>query len=194
MVGLALDLAVAVARAQSGNQEAFDTIYDRFANPVFRYLYARCGSVEVAEELAGDLWVRVVERLPSFRFPDEQPEGAFVTWMYRIARNLAIDASRRRANGHVPLGETVAGTDVPLDERVIGGENHQELRTAIEKLNSEQREVVVLRFFEERSTAEVAVLTGRTEGAVRIMQHRALGTLARALGVRRGRRTDNGSS
>src|SRR5262245_52240504 len=82
---LGFDLASTVAQAQLGDQTAFDAIYDRFADALFRYLYARCGDTMLAEELAGDVWVRVVERLPAFRFPPGEPEAAFAGWLYRIA-------------------------------------------------------------------------------------------------------------
>ncbi len=185
VVALGHDLASIVVRAQAGEQAAFDAIYDRFADPLFRYLYARCGDAGLAEELTGDLWVRVVERLPAFRFPRDAPEAAFAGWLYRIARNLLIDASRRRSSGNVPLAETISSSEEAPDERVIVGEEHQELRTAIEKLTPEQREVLMLRFVEECSNAEVAQLTGRAEGAVKVMQHRALNALAGILGGQR---------
>jgi RNA polymerase sigma-70 factor, ECF subfamily len=70
------DLAQAVARAQAGDAAAFDTIYERFADPLFRFVYVRCGDAALAEELTGDLWVRVVEKLPSFQFPRGEPAAA----------------------------------------------------------------------------------------------------------------------
>jgi RNA polymerase sigma-70 factor, ECF subfamily len=181
-----LDLASTVARAQLGDQVAFDAIYDRFADALFRYLYARCGDAGLAEDLTGELWVRVVERLPAFRFHGGDPEAVFAGWLYRIARNLAIDSYRRRHHTSVPLPDTLSSRDTPPDEHVIAGDDRRALRAAIEQLTAEQREVLLLRFVEERSNAEVAVLTGRTENAVKVMQHRALGALSRMLGGRRG--------
>jgi RNA polymerase sigma-70 factor (ECF subfamily) len=181
------DLASTVAQAQLGDQVAFDAIYDRFADALFRYLYARCGDVALAEELTGDVWVRVVERLPAFRFPAGDPDAAFAGWLYRIARNLVIDSYRRRRHhAHVPLSDTLSANEAPPDEHVIAGDDRRALRAAIEQLTAEQREVVLLRFVEERTNAEVALLTGRSENAVKVMQHRALGALSRLLGGRRG--------
>jgi RNA polymerase sigma-70 factor, ECF subfamily len=182
------DLASTVAQAQIGDQAAFDAIYERFADALFRYLYARCGDAALAEELAGDLWVRVVERLPAFRFPSGDPEASFAGWLYRIARNLLIDSYRRGRHTHVPLSDMLSSHEVPPEERVIDGDDRRALRVAIERLTAEQREVLLLRFVEERSNAEVALLTGRSENAVKVMQHRALGALSRMLGGRRSRR------
>jgi RNA polymerase sigma-70 factor (ECF subfamily) len=180
------DLASTVVQAQLGDQVAFDTIYDRFADGLFRYLYARCGDVALAEELTGDVWVRVVERLPAFRFPGSDPDAAFAGWLYRIARNLVIDSYRRKRHTHVPLSDRLSAPEAPPEEYVIAGDDRRALRAAIEQLTAEQREVVLLRFVEERTNAEVALLTGRSENAVKVMQHRALGALSRLLGGRRG--------
>ncbi|NJM07636.1 sigma-70 family RNA polymerase sigma factor [Candidatus Gracilibacteria bacterium] len=180
------DLALLVKRAQAGDRSAFDAIYDRFTDALYRFLYSRCGDAALAEELLGDLWVRVVEHLPQLRLPEGNAEAAFAAWLYRIARNLTVDAFRRR-RGDVPLLETISSRERAPDDIVIADDEQRELRAAFAQLTSEQREVLLLRFFEDRSNAEVAALTGRSEGAVKVMQHRALGSLARLLGIERKR-------
>lgn len=185
MTGWQGNFSEVLARAQQGDQVAFDLIYARFADPLFRYLYARCGDAALAEDLFGDLWLRVVERIGSFRPPESGIEQAFSSWLYRIALNLVIDTSRRRSAPKVPLDVEIASREPAPDEQVIAVDEGQSLRAAVERLTPEQREVVLLRFFEERSNAEVAALTGRSEGAVKVMQHRALHSLARLLGIER---------
>lgn len=180
------DLGEAIAHAQLGDQRAFDAIYERFADALFRYLYARTGESALAEELLGELWVRVVERLPGFRAPAAagEAERALAAWLYRIAHNLAVDSARRRGR-NMPLDDGLTSDDPSPDERLIADDERQAVRRAVDLLSADQREVVLMRFFEERSPAEVARLTGRSEGAVKVMQHRALGALARMLGVER---------
>ncbi|MBX0327088.1 RNA polymerase sigma factor [Oscillochloris sp. ZM17-4] len=185
------DLSEVIKRAQQGDQRAFDVIYDRFADPLFRYIYARCGDATAAEDMLGDLWVRVVERIEGFRLPPSGGEQAFAAWLYRIAYNLVIDTFRRKESGNVPLNPYISDRDPSPDDHAIIGDERRELREAIEKLTPDQREVVLMRFIEERSNAEVAALTGRSEGAVKVMQHRALGALAKLLGGSRGRRPEN---
>ena len=186
MLTLGLDLADAVVQAQGGDQVAFAAIYDQLAEPLFHYLLVRCRDAALAEELTGELWLRVVEGLPAFRFPRDHPEQAFTAWLYQLARNLAIDAYRKRRAPPVPLVETMPAPEAPLDERVSGEENQQELCAALTQLTPEQRDVLFLRFIEALSIAEVARLMGRSEGAVKGMQHRALRAVARALGGQRG--------
>jgi RNA polymerase sigma-70 factor (ECF subfamily) len=181
---LFLDLAALLQQAQAGDAAAFDAIFNHFAPPLFRYLYARCGDVDMAEEIASSTWVRAVERLASFRIDKSKassPEIAFAAWLYRIGHNLLIDAHRRAGRGTVPLDESLEQDNVSIDERVLAAESRQELQSALMQLTPEQREVIVLRFIEEWSTADVARATGRTEGAVKALQHRALATLARLL-------------
>lgn len=181
------DLADAVARAQAGERAALEAIFRRFADPLFRYLYARCGDAGLAEELSGDLWVRVVEHLPGFRFKPGAPDRAFAAWLYRIAHNLLINSYTRKEAGNLSLDEALPAPDSGL-ELVLVKEEQQELLAALQRLTAEQREIVVLRFVAEHSTTEVAQLTGRSEGAVRVMQFRALKSLARLLGGRRKQR------
>ncbi len=182
------DLSKVIMQAQQGDQRAFDTIYDRFADALFRYVYARCGDASVAEDLVGDLWVRVVERLASFRLPPSGVDPAFAAWLYRIAHNLVIDHFRRKSSGNVPLDPSISDKEPTPDEHAMSNDERRTLHAAIARLTPDQREVVLLRFIEERSNAEVASLTGRSEGAVKVMQHRALGALAKLLGGSRGHR------
>ena len=186
VVALELDLAETVRQAQRGDQAAFAALYEQFAAPLFRYLLVRCGDAAVAEELSGELWLRVGERLPAFRCPADHPEKAFPAWLYQVARNLAIDATRRRGTAAVPLPETMLAREAPLDEWVIGREEQQALCAALAHLTPEQRDVLFLRFLEAYNTADVARLLGRSEGAVKGLQHRALAAVARMLGVQGG--------
>jgi len=182
------DLSAVIKQAQQGDQRAFDMIYNRFADPLFRYIYARCGDASMAEDLVGDLWVRVVERLASFRPPPSGVDQAFAAWLYRIAHNLAVDSFRHKSSGNVPIDPNISDREPTPDERAISSDEVRTLHAALAQLTPDQREVVLLRFIEERSNAEVAALTGRTEGAVKVMQHRALRALAKLLGSSRGHR------
>jgi RNA polymerase sigma-70 factor, ECF subfamily len=181
------DLLQAVAQAQAGDRRAFEAIYERFADPLFRYLYARCADACMAEELMGELWLRVVEHLPGFRFADGAPETVFSAWLYRIARNLVTDSYRRRLPAALPVPETLPSSEASPIDQVIASEEQREIHAAMQGLSPDHREVLLLRFIENRAPGDIALITGRTEGAVRTMQHRALGALARALGVQRRR-------
>jgi RNA polymerase sigma-70 factor, ECF subfamily len=179
------ELREIIAKAQRNDQAAYEHIYNRYVDALYRYLYARCNNAALAEEALGDLWLRVVQYLPQFQIPSQGVDPAFTSWLYRIARNLSIDTMRKdRRNGDV-LPDTLASPEPDLEDSVLAQDEQHSLRMAMEQLTVEQREVIHLRFHEDRTSAEVAVLTGRTESAVKALQHRALGALARALGTQR---------
>ncbi len=183
-----LDLAHTIRQAQAGDRSAFATLYQHFADRLFRYLYVRCADTSLAEDLAADTWVHVAKSLPKFRLAKVPAEAAFSGWLYTIARNLLIDAYRRRSRTNLSMSDTVVSRDPPLDEQVLAHEEQQELHQALEKLPDDQREVLLLRFFGEHTTTEIMLIMGRGESAVKSLQFRALGALARLLGEQRRRR------
>jgi RNA polymerase sigma-70 factor, ECF subfamily len=174
-----------ITKAQRNDQAAYEDIYSRYVDALYRYLYARCNSASLAEEALGELWLRVVQYLPHFRIPDQGVDQAFTSWLYRIARNLSIDTVRK--NGwHVDLlPDTMTSPAGDLEDAFMAKDERDNLHAAMSMLTVEQREVIHLRFHEDRTSAEVAALTGRTESAVKALQHRALGALARTMGIER---------
>jgi RNA polymerase sigma-70 factor (ECF subfamily) len=174
-----------IVRAQRNDQAAYEHIYNRYVDALYRYLYARCNRASLAEEALAELWLRVVQYLPHFRIPDQGTDQAFSSWLYRIAHNLSIDTLRKDHWYAEIRPETLVSSKADLEDIFLVQDEHNNLRIAMDALTPEQREVIHLRFHEDRTSAEVAILTGRTESAVKALQHRALGALARALGVGR---------
>jgi RNA polymerase sigma-70 factor (ECF subfamily) len=177
------ELREIIARAQRNDQTAYEYIYTRYVDALYRYLYARCNRASLAEEALGELWLRVVQYLPNFRIPEHGVDQAFSSWLYRIAHNLSIDIVRKD-HWHAEIQpETLVSSTAELEDSFLIQDERNNIRIAMDTLTAEQREVILLRFHEDRTSAEVAVLTGRTESAVKALQHRALGALARALGI-----------
>jgi RNA polymerase sigma-70 factor (ECF subfamily) len=163
-----------VLRAAAGDAAAFAGIYDAYAPRVRRFLRHQLGDADVAEELLQRTFVKMIEALPRYR-PRGLPFGA---WVFRIARNAVID-HHRTAHPGVPL-EAANDRASEAGDPVASAERHQdrdEIRVALEALPPDQREVLVWRFFAGLSPAETAVLMGRSNGAVRVLQHRALAAL-----------------
>lgn len=177
------ELREIIARAQRNDQAAYEHIYNRYVDALYRYLYARCNRASLAEEALGELWLRVVQYLPNFRIPDQGVDQAFSSWLYRIAHNLSIDILRKDHWHAEILPETLVSSTAELEDSFLLQDERNTLRIAMDALTPEQREIINLRFHEDRTSAEVAVLTGRTESAVKALQHRALGALARSLGI-----------
>jgi RNA polymerase sigma-70 factor (ECF subfamily) len=174
-------LAALIAAVQRHEPLAFDSLYARYAHALHRYIYARCGDAALAEELLGDVWLFVVERLPEFRLPAQGADLAFSSWLYRIARLRVLDYYRRSKRQPTPLEEHVPSEAPAMDEAIEQSEERAALHNALANLPPDQREVVLLRYFERRTSADVAALMDRSEGAVKALQHRAIAALARAL-------------
>lgn len=163
---------VLVQRAQAGEAAAFAAIYEDLAPGVLRFLCHQLGDPDRAEELMQRTFVKVIEALPRYRRRRGVP---FRAWVFRIARNAVID-EHRTDHPALPLDAAPEqASDAPGPERLVeAAAERDELLAALELLPADQHDVIVYRFFGELAPHEVAPLLHRSEGAVRILQHRAL--------------------
>jgi RNA polymerase sigma-70 factor (ECF subfamily) len=171
-------LSELLAAAKAGDSRAFAVIYDQYAGRLYRFLLLRVSEPADAEDLLQRVFVKVIEALP--RYEDRGlPFGA---WLFRIARNVAIDFARGRADDqvlataedhHDDSHEPAMLAELTADRRAV--------REALETLTREQRDVLVYRYFAGLSPREIGGLMGKREGSVRALQFRALATLRRRL-------------
>ncbi len=163
-----------VDQAREGRHEAFGRLYEEYAGRIFRYIYARTGQTEPAEDLTQEVFLRAFTHMPSYR-PGGTP---FFGWLVRIARNLVVDHYRRSAvRKAVPLPDDIQS---PAGDPVSLAETHLEtarLFAAIKDLTPAQREALSLRFAAGLSITETAATMGRSEGAVKALQHAAVARL-----------------
>lgn len=166
--------AILIRRCQKGDQRAFRLLYERYAPQVYGFLLGYLRDPDLAEDMTQETFVRVWQALPRYR-----EQGQFRAWLFRIARRLAIDAERhRKARPTVPL--LAPQRDAQADDPAHLLEHQQaveELMEALGRLKPSYREVLVLRFLLDLSVAETAEVLGRSTGAVRVLQHRALHAL-----------------
>jgi RNA polymerase sigma-70 factor (ECF subfamily) len=167
-----------VRRAQEFDEEALASLYELLYPKLYNYAYLQLGDVHQAEDLASEVLLRVLESLSGYRF-----RGVPLTaWVFRIARNCIIDLHRRRQRRpQVGLHDGIPSTeDSPhaLAERSVA---HGELRQALTRLTEEQRQVIILKFVEGMDNTSVARVLGRSQGAVKSLQHRALVSLKKIL-------------
>lgn len=170
--------AEVIRRAQAGDPEAIGWLYDRYYLPIYRYLRVRVEDQEAAEDLAAEVFVRMIEHLPRY-----QSRGRpFLAWLYTIARNLLTDyyRSQRGAPLDLPDPERERG-DEGVMERIEVRAQQDCLWRALRQLTPEQQEVLFHRFFEGRSVEETAQLMGKQPGAIKALQHRALAALRRRM-------------
>jgi len=171
-------LASLLADARSGDSRAFAAIYDAYAGRLYRFLLVRVDEPADAEDLLQRVFVKVIEALPRY----EERGLPFGAWLFRIARNVAIDFARARPNDEV-LTTVEARSDERRQPAVIAElmADRQLVREALDLLTPEQRDVLVYRFFAGLSPSEIGALMGKREGSIRALQFRALAALRRHL-------------
>ncbi len=169
-----------VTRAQGGDAEAIGQLYDQHHEALFRYVWARVGERPLAEDLTGEVFMRMLNALPRYR----AAAAPFRAWLYQIASNLLVDHYRKMSRQSLaPLHEAERNSaglnDVTalVEQQLTLERVHQ----ALARLDETQREVVTLRFLSGLSLQEVASALGKTENAVKALQHRGLMALREML-------------
>ncbi len=165
-------------RAREFDQTALTQVYTRYHAAIYRYIYHHLGDVQTAQDLASDVFRRFLQALRNGGGPTRQLQA----WLYRVAHNLIVDELRRRKHrDHKSLddmpGDVLRDGAFSLDNLVGNAIAMERVRHALLALTDEQRQVVVLKFLEGMSNAETAEITGKTIGAVKALQHRALDAL-----------------
>jgi len=167
-----------VRNAVKGDVDAFGTLYEKYLDPIFRYIYFRVNDSQDAEDLTGMVFIKAWEALPRYRlngFP-------FSSWLYRIAHNMVIDFHRKRKSFSIEKVD-----ELTFDQRsnlltdIAEKEQLGNLINAVSQLPDEQQQVIILRFVEGLSHKEIAKIIGKNDGACRMIQHRALETLAKGI-------------
>jgi RNA polymerase sigma-70 factor (ECF subfamily) len=158
--------------AAKGDPREFDQLYLRYARPVFRYLYARIGSVQEAEDVTAQTFLAAFEAFGKYRH-----EGCFAAWLFSIARNKATDHFRcRQIDLAVDDAEQIPDEVDPL-QKVIQTERAAALIGLINALPEEERELLRLRYVAELSFPEMGRLLERSEEAVKKAVYRLLARL-----------------
>ncbi len=178
------DMLALLQAARAGDSAAYDRLYNLYANRVFRYLYARLGQRELAEDLTADVFVRLLKNLPRFKVNAARPVASFSAFVYRVAGNLLTDQYRKQKHrDHQDIDDQPHLADHRPEPFVqtAASENSRELMDAMQLLGAEQQAVLLYRFGEEFSVNEVAEIMGKTTGAIKALQHRAITNLRRIL-------------
>ena len=168
------ELAEFVSRAVQRDPDAFAGLYDRYVDDIYRYLIFRVRNTADAEDITEQVFLRAWQAIGSYR----QLGRPFSAWLYSIARNLVIDHFRAArpdtelpADALAPAG--FAEPPVVLEQTLA----LDRFRSALRELTADQQQVIILRFIEGLDYDEVAASLGKSAGAVRVIQHRALAKL-----------------
>ncbi|MBL7064224.1 MAG: sigma-70 family RNA polymerase sigma factor [Anaerolineae bacterium] len=169
---------VSLERLSACEPHALAKLYDDRAEAIYRYVYRRIGDAQTAEDLTGEVFLRALRALRRGKGWRRSP----VAWLYRIAHNIVVDHYRWAARHNaLPLEERALEPEPGAQELAEQRLEQGRLRRALTTLTEAQQQVVTLKFLEGLSNVEVAAILGRSEGAVKALQHRALASLRRTL-------------
>jgi RNA polymerase sigma-70 factor, ECF subfamily len=172
-----------VERAQAGDRDSLEELYLIHFDRIYSYLHMSVGNRHDAEDLTTQTFLKMLESIKKFRWRS----APFSAWLFRIAHNLAMD--HFRANRRWQPEEEVPeapGEEAPSAEaQALQSIGRQSMLDLIENLSPEQQQVLTLKFVFNFPNAEVATILGKTEGAVKSLQHRALISLQKQMNVGR---------
>ena len=162
-----------LAQASQGDREAFGILYERYVDRIFNYIYYRIGNVHDAEDLTERVFYRALRHIGSYR-----NQGVpFSAWLFRIAHNLVAnwhrDTSRRK---EISLDDAYPGpsSENHPEYELLALEDKEHLLMVIRKLPPERQQLLILKFVEHLSNAEIGQIMDKSEGAVKSLYHRTL--------------------
>jgi RNA polymerase sigma-70 factor, ECF subfamily len=168
-----------VERAQAGEREALEELYLLHFDRIYSYLHMSVGNRHDAEDLTTQTFLKMLESIKRFRWQ----AAPFSAWLFRIAHNLAMDHFRasRRWQPEEDVPEPTDETEPSAESAALQSIGRQSMLDLIEGLSHEQRQVLTLKFVFNLPNAEVATILGKTEGAIKSLQHRALVSLQKQI-------------
>jgi RNA polymerase sigma-70 factor, ECF subfamily len=162
----------------------FEALYRKYVAQVYSFALYELRDQHAAEDVTSQTFLRALAGLSSFREQAEPPDSSFRVWLFQIARNTISNerrrARRRQAEPLEPAAAVAAEVDVAAE--VSARDDLARAWHAIDDLPAERRRALVLRFVHEMSASEIGAILGKSEGAVRVLIHRALRSVAQQLG------------
>jgi RNA polymerase sigma-70 factor, ECF subfamily len=173
------DLRRLVDFAQNGDREALEALYLLHFDRIYSYLHLSVGNRHDAEDLTTQTFLKMLEAIGRFRWQ----AAPFSAWLFRIAHNLAMDHFRasRRWQPEEEVPEPEGATESSAEEAALESIGRRSMLELIEDLSPEQKRVLTLKFVFNFSNGEAAAILGKTEGAVKSLQHRALVSLQKQI-------------
>lgn len=179
MPGEPVDDSELLGKAQAGDAQAFGDLYERYAPSIYRYLLAHLQHQLDAEDLTGEVFLKAWQALPRY----DQRGVPFLAFLFRIARNTLFDHYRHGTplSDMPPLAASLTDHEPGPVEVLSQKAEHQEVTQTLRQLRSDYQTVLVLRFISDLSPEETAQVMQRSQGAVRVLQHRALTALRKLI-------------
>jgi len=171
MIFMPDDYSALVRKAIAGDKEAFGELYGIFLDRIYRFTYYLMRDEFAAEDATQNTFLKAWNNLQNFS-PDK---GTFQSYLFTIARNLVIDSQRKKKEYSLEEGY---GSDVQTgenpEERIWQDEAKKKVHEAMDGLDGDERELVILRFFEEMHFDEISEVVGKEPGTIRVRIHRIM--------------------
>ena len=159
-----------VAQAQNGDKDAFGKIYNEYYLKIYKYCQFNLRDKVLAQDLVQETFLKAWKSLNSYT---DRKGGTFQAFLFKIARNLIIDNSRKKKEARLADYEEVE-EHIDLEGEIDSRSDQKKMRIALEELNEVERQIIILRYFEDLSFEEVSRVVKIKEGALRVRVHRIL--------------------
>lgn len=164
------DLKILIQKAQKGDKNAFGEIYKIYYKKIYRYCSFNTKENALAEDICQDTFVKAWKKIQDFKLDEGWSIQAF---LFTIARNLIIDNSRKKENFSIDDYENLE-TNENFIEDIDRKDNIERVKVALSKLDEIERQIIILRFFEDMDSKEVAQILNVKDGAIRVRTHRIM--------------------
>ena len=163
-----------IKRAQKGEREAFAALYEKYFEKIYRYCFFNLRSHEDAQDAVQETFVKTLRRIKEF---ETKSQGTFQAYLFQIARNIIIDRSRKRREIKIEDFESIESTEDMVEE-FSKKQRSERVRRVIDRLDGVERQIIILRYFEEMSYEEISEAVGLKPAALRVRIHRLIKKIA----------------
>ena len=169
-----------LAKVMIGDKEAFGELYDFYAPRIFRFVRIKVGSQALAEDLTSESFLRIWEYLYK---EEKEIEESFQALLYQIARNLITDYYRRKSSQEILIDDDFREflEKKPAKDEIRSKETALEIHNALVNIKQEYQDVIIWYYIDELSVPEIAKIMDKSQGAIRVLIHRALKSLKKHL-------------
>lgn len=165
-----IDENIIIKKCQNGDLTRFAEIYDFYINKIYNFIYYRTGHKEIAEDITSTVFLKAIKKINSFTVGS----GTFSSWLYCIARNTVIDHYRTNKNGTDVNDLWSLGKEDNFIANIDNVFKIEEIREYLKNFSVPQREIIIMRIWDGLSYKEIAEITGRSEGSIKMNISRAL--------------------
>lgn len=168
-----------IQECQSGNLDRFAEIYDLYIKKIYSFIYYRTGHKETAEDITSLVFMKSMDKIGSFN----SGQGNFSSWLYRIAKNSVIDHYRTKKDTANIDDILDLGQSDNFNNKLDTSLKLEEVKKYLQKFSKEQREIIIMRVWDELSYKEIAEITGKSEGAIKMIVSRIMGSIRKELSL-----------